>query len=131
MLTQKTMGYQGEATTLLDCRDIGKDTFAGLLCIGKEYRGVGVCGDGIYLEHNGQREVVGRKKPSKVWLRVSLDVLTNQHQFSYSLDGKRFTAVGTPFAMHSGNWKGFRIGLYCYGDHGKAQFDTFEYKVLK
>ena len=131
MLTQKTMGYQGEATTLLDCRDIGKDTFAGLLCIGKEYRGVGVCGDGIYLEHNGQREVVGRKKPSKVWLRVSLDVLTNQHQFSYSLDGKRFTAVGTPFAMHSGNWKGFRIGIYCYGDHGKAQFDTFEYKVLK
>lgn len=33
--------------------------------------------------------------------------------------------------MHAGNWKGFRIGLYCYGEQGKAQFDTFDYEILK
>lgn len=55
MLTQKTMGYQGEATTSLDCRGIKAGTYAGLLCIGREYRGVGVCAEGIYLEENGMR----------------------------------------------------------------------------
>lgn len=131
MLTQKSMGYQGEATTVVDCRSIAAGTYAGLLCIGREYRGIDITGEGIYLEHNGEHEVVFNKKPSKVWLRVCLDVLTHQHQFYYSLDGKHFTPAGVPFAMRDGNWKGFRIGLYCYGESGKAQFDTFDYKILK
>ena len=131
MLTQKSMGYCGEATTLLDCRGITAGTYAGLLCIGKEYRGIGICADGIYLEDNGQRKVIVHKKPSTVYLRVSLNVITNRHQFSYSLDGKHFLPVGDPFDMHGGNWKGFRIGLYCYGDGGKAQFDAFNYKITR
>ncbi|MBQ7419202.1 MAG: glycoside hydrolase 43 family protein [Prevotella sp.] len=131
MLTQKSMGYLGEATTLLDCRDIKTGTYAGLLCIGKEYLGIGVCADGIYLEDNGKREVVVRQKPDKVYLRVSLNVLTNQHLFYYSLDGKNYHCVGAPFKIHSGNWKGFRIGLYCYGDVGKAQFDDFNYHISR
>ena len=129
MLTQKSMGYCGEATTLMDCRQLTTGTYAGLLCIGREYRGIGICAEGIYLEDNGQREVIVRKKPSKVYLRIALNVITNQNQFYYSLDGKHFTAAGTPFAMHAGNWKGFRIGLYCYGDGGKAQFDYFDYQI--
>ena len=131
MLTQKSMGYQGEATTMMDCRNITEGSYAGLLCMGREYRGIGISNDGIYLENDGQREVVSKKKPSKVWLRVSLDVLTNKHQFYYSLDGKHFTAASAAFEMHDGNWKGFRIGLYCYGEQGKAQYDTFDYKILK
>ena len=131
MLTQKSMGYRGEATTVMDCRGIATGTHAGLLCMGREYRGIGVCSEGIYLECDGQREVVSRKKPSKVWLRVSLDVETNLHQFYYSLDGRHYTAAGAPFAMHDGNWKGFRVGLYCYGDQGKACFDAFDYQILK
>ena len=131
MLTQKSMGYQGEATTVMDCRSIAEGTFAGLLCMGREYRGIGVSNEGVYVENNGQREVISRKKPSKVWLRVSLDVETNHHQFYYSLDGRNFPAAGAPFEMHDGNWKGFRIGLYCYGKQGMAQFDTFDYKILK
>lgn len=131
MLTQKSMGYQGEATTLMDCRGIARGTFAGLLCMGREYRGIGVCAEGIYLERDGQREVVSPKKPAKIWLRVSLDVLTNRHQFAYSTDGRHYTTAGAPFEMHNGNWKGFRVGLYCYGEQGKAQFDAFDYHILK
>ena len=132
MLTQKTMGYQGQATTVMDCRSIAQGTFAGLLCVGRQYRGIGVSADGIYLENDGQRQVVSSRKPSKVWLRLSLDLHTSHSfQFYYSLDGKHFTAAGTPFHMHSGNWKGVRLGLYCYGQQGKAQFDTFHYDILK
>jgi hypothetical protein len=27
--------------------------------------------------------------------------------------------------MRSGYWKGIRVGLFCYGDGGKAEFDYF------
>ena len=131
MLTQKTMGYQGEATVLMDCRGIQPGTSAGLLCIGREYRGVGVCSEGIYVELNGKRDVLTRKKPAKVFLRITLNALTNQQQFYYSTDGKRYLPAGDPFEMHNANWKGFRIGLFCYGDGGKAQFDNFDYQILK
>lgn len=131
MLTQKTMGFESEATVLMDCRNLTAGTFAGLLCIGRDYRGIGVCTDGIYLEENGQRSVVVGKRPAKVYLSIHLDVTANQHQFAYSLDGRQYTPVGTPFKMSSGNWKGIRVGLYCYGNGGKALFDDFKYQVLK
>ena len=131
MLTQKTMGYQGEAMTVMDCRDIGTGAFAGLLCIGRDYRAVGVSSEGISVEHNGQREVVSTKHPGRVWLRITLDAETNSHQFYYSLDGRRFTAAGKPFQMRDGNWKGVRIGLFCYGSQGSAAFDAFDYNILK
>lgn len=131
MLTQKSMGYQGEATTLMDCKHIKGQTYAGLLCIGKEYRGIGVCSEGIFIENNGERQILINKKPAKVYLRVTLNVDTNQHQFSYSLDGKHFMPSGEPFEMHNGNWKGFRVGLFCYGNSGKAQFDKFDYLILQ
>ena len=131
MLTQKTMGYQGEATVLMDCRGIQPGTSAGLLCIGREYRGVGVCSEGIYVELNGKRDVLTRKKPAKVFLRITLNALTNHQQFYYSTDGKCYLPAGDPFEMHNANWKGFRIGLFCYGDGGKAQFDNFDYQILK
>ncbi len=129
MLTQKVMGYSSQATTLIDCRHLGKDAYAGLLCIGKSFRGIGVCEKGIYLESDGKRVVVVNKHVSKVWLRVKIDAVTNQHKFSYSSDGKRFIEVGDAFEMRSGFWKGIRVGLYCYGQSGKAFFDSFNYDI--
>ncbi len=131
MLTQKTMGFVSEATTMLDCKQLGKDAFAGLLCIGRSFRGIGVCRDGICLEKDGERKVLVDKVPSKVWLRVSLDMVTNKHQFSYSIDGKRFSPVGDAFDMRSGFWKGIRIGLFCYGNSGTALFDFFNYDIYR
>ena len=128
MLTQKTMGFESEATVLMDCRDL--DTArAGLLCIGSDFRGIGVNADGIYIEENGQTELVSSKRPTKVFLRITLDVTTNQHRFAYSLDGRRYTPVGEPFMMSKGFWKGFRIGLFCYGEGGTARFDDFSYQI--
>ena len=34
-------------------------------------------------------------------------------QFSYSMDGKKFTDVGTPFEIKEGKWIGAKIGFYC------------------
>ena len=36
-----------------------------------------------------------------------------------------FERAGEAFAMKGGYWKGIRMGLFCYGQDGMAQFDYY------
>ena len=83
------------------------------------------------MEAQGQRKVIQKGKYEKLWVRVNNDCLANRHQFSYSTDGLRFVPAGEPFPMRSGYWKGIRVGLFCYGQGGKAAFDSFTQKVVQ
>ena len=130
MLTQKLIGYQSCATTCLDASKLKKG-YAGLLSIGDTFRGIGVCKDGLYLEENGNRQLIKRGKFNKIYLRQNIDCHNNVFQFSYSEDGETFKEIGKPFFMKAGNWKGVRTGLYCYGKKGKAFFDFFHYDIIR
>lgn len=130
MLTQKTMGYKSVAITCLDTRHVGGAS-AGLLCTGKKFIGAGVSNGCLYMEIGGNRTVMGKVRPGLVWLKLDVDVSANKFQYAYSTDGKRFKKLGLPFSMQTGYWKGVRVGLYCYGTSGKAQFDYFRYKILR
>ena len=125
MLTQKVIGYQSESTTLLTTQG---DCYAGLFCSGKEFRGIGLCKEGVFMESHGKRQIVAKGKYKQLWLRVSNDCTANRHQFSYSTDGQHFVNIANAFPMRSGYWKGIRVGLFCYGNGGKAQFDWFTQK---
>ena len=125
MLTQKVVGYKGESTTLISAKG---DCYAGLCCIGRQFRGVGLCSQGIYTEIGEQKQIIKRGKFKKLYLRITNDCLHNVHQFYYSTDGRHFTPAGDPFPMHSGYWKGIRTGLFCYGPDGFARFDYFRVK---
>ena len=125
MLTQKVIGYQSESTTLLTAQG---DCYAGLFCSGKEFRGIGLCKEGVFIESHGKRQIVVKGKFAQLWLRVSNDCTANKHQFSYSTDGQHYTKIANAFPMRSGYWKGIRVGLFCYGNSGKAQFDWFTQK---
>ena len=125
MLTQKVIGYQSESTTLLTTQG---DCYAGLFCSGKEFRGIGLCKEGVFMESHGKRQIVAKGKYKQLWLRVSNDCTANRHQFSYSTDGQHFVSIADAFPMRSGYWKGIRVGLFCYGNSGKAQFDWFTQK---
>lgn len=122
MLTQKVVGYVSESTTLLKAKG---NCFAGLCCTGKQFRGVGLSPEGIFVEEGGRREVVKPGHFEQVYLRVTNDSQHNVHQFAYSTDGSHYAPIGLPFAMRAGYWKGIRVGLFCYGDSGKAHFDFF------
>ena len=128
MLTQKVIGYQSESTTLLTASG---NCYAGLFCSGKQFRGIGLCKEGIFIESNGQRQIIQSGKYDKLWLRIHNDCTQNRHQFSYSTDGVRFTTAAAPFPMRGGYWKGIRVGLFCYGPNGKAHFDHFTQKQMK
>ena len=128
MLTQKVVGYQSESTTLMTAKG---DCYAGIFCSGKQFRGVGLCPQGIFVEVNGERQIAVKGSFSQLYLRVRDDCQSNSHQFFYSLDGVSFIPVGDVFSMRSGYWKGIRVGLFCYGKDGKAQFDEFEQVIKK
>jgi beta-xylosidase len=133
MLTQKVFGYVSETTTLLTINAVSSkksessfskgQCYAGLCCIGKQFRGIGLCPQGIFVEANGRKEIIKSGQFSKLYLRINNDCRENRHQFHYSTDGETFTPAGEPFPMRGGYWKGIRIGLFCYGNDGKAQFD--------
>ncbi len=131
MLTQKVVGYLNESTTMLTASG---NCFAGLFCSGKEFKGIGLCKEGVFVENHGQRKIVQQGKFDKLWVRVTNDSHRNRHQFYYSIDGVSFVKAGDAFTMRWGYWKGIRVGVFCYGKNGKAQFDFFhskDYSVLK
>ncbi len=138
MLTQKTVGYESEATVRIDATQLKDGDRAGLLCMGKQFMGVGICQkDGrrfFYLEENGEQRLLDACQKKTAFLRVSIDSQGNSHQFSVSLDGKTFRNVGSPFALRMGYWKGSRIGLYSYATGkaaGKVAFSDFRYDVTR
>ena len=121
MLTQKVVGYESESTTMLTASG---DCYAGLFCSGKNFRGIGLCKKGVFVEAHGKRQIVKEGKFSQLWLRITNDCVQNRHQFSYSTDGINYTKTDA-FPMNGGYWKGIRVGLFCYGKTGQAQFDSF------
>ena len=139
MLTQKTIGYESEATVRVDCSALQEGDHAGLLCTGKQFMGVGVCRQAgkllFYLENDGVRTPITPCKQKTVYLRVTIDCRRNTHQFAVSNDGKQYTPVGDPFPLRMGYWKGSRIGLFSYNttgtNRGKALFDFFHYIIKK
>ena len=126
MLTQKVIGYESTSTTLVTASG---NCFAGLFCSGKLFRAIGISPEGICIEAGGQRHLVKKGKFTTLYLRVVNQDAGNCHQFYYSTDGHHFVPAGEPFPMHSGYWKGIRVGLFCYGTDGKAQFDCFRQQV--
>ena len=138
MLTQKTVGYESEATTIMDCSKLKEGDCAGLLCTGKRFMGIGIGRSNgrlhLFTEHDGRRTVVRTWSKPTVCLRITADSRRNVHRFSVSNDGKHFEPVGEAFAMQMGAWKGTRVGLFCYnteGDGGCARFDYFHYTIQK
>ena len=135
-LTQKTMGYTGTATVkmLWNNKDLTNGQRCGLACMGKENWTIGVMQeDGnryVYLEKDNE---IVQKKPAKgnvIYLRMQADATNNEYRLLYSYDTKEFMALGDGFPMKFGNWKGVRIGLYCYNVREKAGqvcFDDFVY----
>ena len=126
MLTQKVIGYQSESTTLVTASG---SSYAGLFCSGKQFRGIGLCKEGVFIEAHGQRQIVRQGKFAKLWMRINNNCIDNRHQFYFSTDGEHYEPAGEAFPMRAGYWKGIRVGLFCYGPSGKAAFDFFEQRV--
>lgn len=134
-ITQKVMGNSGEAAIEMDLTRMADGQKAGLCNIGGENNNlVGVWKKNtqiyIFVENNGTISTEKMIKVKRIYFKVQLDIANNKNQFFYSHDNKTYFPVGRCFYASAGNWKGTRIGLFCYNEldnGGIASFKWFTY----
>jgi len=147
LLLQKFSAPAFTATTKLDASGLlrGSETsVAGLIVFGYDYTWIGVAhtGEGLRVEivTNHQADKKGRDqdpimgpilKSPVIFLRVNIDANAKCH-FTYSLDGKTFTALGDELQATVGRWVGAKVGLFASSppigtslEFGHADFDWF------
>ena len=56
----------------------------------------------------------------EIYLRVKVEK-GGVCRFSYSLDGKQYTAAGSPFTARQGKWIGAKVGLFSTAPYGKER----------
>ena len=133
-LTQRAVGPQSTATTVLDGAGLRAGDVAGLALLNRPYAWIGIrhSGDGLVLQYYDQlagSAVTAPLPGTQVWLRAECDFLTEQARFSFSLDGRRWTSLGEPFrtVFQLKTFQGVRFALFHYNEGaapgGVADFD--------
>jgi len=93
---------------------------AGLCHFAKTFASIGVWQDGgtrtIAFDRQGKTTTGPAIKTNEIFLRCSWDIDGNA-QFAYSTDGDSFTILGDKHQLAWGNYRGERIGLFCYNNN--------------
>jgi beta-xylosidase len=140
MLTQRTFGPVGAATTVLDVSNMKEGDCAGLALLQKKYAWVGVKMEGgkkwlvvVNAESGAAKEQ--QRIPldqNTIYLKAECDFRnrTDKGYFYYSLDGKTWTAIGQVLQMEYTlpHFMGYRFGLFNWAtvaEGGYVEFDWF------
>jgi beta-xylosidase len=139
-LTQRTIGPVCSGSIALEVSNMKEGDFAGLSLLQKNYGQVGVkfingSKTIVMINAGAGNAVEAQAVPltaEKVYLKASCD-FTNRKDtahFFYSLDGKSWTAIGSPLKMTYTlpHFMGYRFGLFNYATKkagGYADFDFF------
>jgi beta-xylosidase len=124
-LTQRVMGYAGgEVILKLDASKMADGQTAGLCVFWKPVAMFGVVQQSgvrrIQLNDNGTNTPGPELKSPDVWLKAVIDDQASC-SFAYSLDGKRFEPVGGRFLFGWANYRGTRVGIYCWNDEASPR----------
>ncbi|MCX7010548.1 MAG: family 43 glycosylhydrolase [Kiritimatiellaeota bacterium] len=106
-----------------------------LLKAGNKYAWLGITqSNGVRrITHsaNGHETCGAAVNGTEVWLR-SLITADGACTWAFSCDGQSFTPFGERYALEWANYRGDRIGLFCYNndaDAGQADFAAFRYDI--
>lgn len=135
-LTQRVIGPQSSATTVLDGSALKSGDFAGLAYLNIPYAALGILktDEGFVLRFYDQctNKTITQKLPSgRISLRTTGDYEKDIAQFSYSIDGYTFVNVGDSVRLpyQAKTFQGSRYALFAYNTAGKeggyADFDDF------
>jgi beta-xylosidase len=138
-LTQRTIGPESSGATAVDLGNMKDGDFAGLALLQRQYGLVGVKSDGgtnfvvmVSAQSNSPVEVARVPVSGKtVYLRADCDFKnrTDQARFSYSLDGKTWTSIGSELKMNYTlpHFMGYRFGLFNFATKEAGGFADFDY----
>lgn len=137
-LSQRTFrSTQNEVITKFDISGMCDGQKNGLCHFSKEYASIGIeqTGGVRKLEYRQNESIIAGEiiTASEIWFK-SCWGLDGKSQFSYSIDGEVFLDFGEPYQLKWGNYRGDRIGIFCFNDEeesGSVDVDFFEYNVIK
>ncbi|WP_221030798.1 beta-L-arabinofuranosidase domain-containing protein [Actomonas aquatica] len=136
-LTQRAMGPESIATTVIDPAGMQPGDTGGLAVVNYPYAWIGItkAADGsINLRRYDQNGGDRYSRPivaDRIWLRTHCNFDTEQATLSYSTDGENFTTLGDPFTLvfQLRTFQGVRYGLFHYNAFGETgghlDFDAF------
>lgn len=145
-LTQRTFGPQCSGTVAVDVSDMKDGDYAGLGMLQKRYGFVGVKREGdarsivmVNAETGSPMEVESVPLTQRtIFLKVDCDFRNraDKADFSYSLDGKRWIAIGKRLQMAYTlpHFMGYRFALFHYATKstgGSVDFDYFRIAAPK
>lgn len=137
-LSQRTFrSRKNEVIVKVDISGMANGQKSGLCHFSKEYASIGIAQtEGVKrLEYRQNDSIVLGKEitASCIWFK-SIWGLEGKSQFSYSLDGEIFVNFGDSYQLKWGNYRGDRIGIYCFNDEiesGCVDIDFLEYRISK
>lgn len=130
-LTQRCFRTKAnEVVIKMDVTNMTDGQKSGLCHFSSTHAAIGVVSEGgqRYVEYRKDGRILRGERLSAgvVWLRTvwGLDGIST---FSYSPDGKRFIHFGEPYQMAWGQYRGDRIGIYCFNDNEEAGYVDVDY----
>ncbi|MBL8206444.1 MAG: glycoside hydrolase 43 family protein [Blastocatellia bacterium] len=134
-LTQRAVGPQSSPVVKLDATGLQPGDVAGLALLNKPYAWIGLERDGKGLSIAQYSDYTAKTARASItgntlWLKADCDFMKEIAQFSYSLDGKRFTPLGEPIELvfQLTTFQGVRYSLFAYNsaeqNGGYADFDS-------
>ncbi|HVT91122.1 MAG TPA: glycoside hydrolase 43 family protein [Tepidisphaeraceae bacterium] len=124
-LLQKFPAPNFKATTRVE---IDGNATAALTIMGQTYSALLLSrsGDTLQVQKVTGEKIEATQEGLKgpIWLRVAVEPEAHC-TFSYSTDGEKFTTLGEPFIARPGRWIGAKVGIFCTGAEGHADFDWF------
>lgn len=150
ILTQKfpADNFMATAKIKLTAHEKVENEKAGFAVVGEDYSQIaiksskqgqtlvyGVCKKGLTTGKEVEQTIASIKPNQEVYLRVKVSDGGKCNWF-YSLDDKKYTAVGETFIAKPGKWIGATLGLYAtresqINDSGYADVDWFRIEPLK
>jgi beta-xylosidase len=139
ILTQRTFGPESSASVSLDVSNMKEGDCAGFIALQRRYGFVGVKMENgakyIVMESVETTEPVELERialsKKKVHFKIDCDFneRTDKAYFYYSLDGKKWTAIGKPLQMAYTlpHFMGYRFGLFNYATKTTGGFVDFDY----
>lgn len=136
-LTQRTVGPESSATTVLETAGMQPGDLAGLAILNLPYGWIGVRRDAngtslVWFDQTGGNTKSLPVTAGRIWLRTHCDFEKEQASFSYSLDGLTYQEFGDKLTLvfQLKTFQGARFALFNYNELGKdgghADFDAFE-----
>ncbi len=138
-LTQRTIGPVCSGTTAVDVSKMKEGDFAGLVLLQSKFGQVGVKFENgvksiVMVNAGSGLPVEIQKVPlnqNTVYLKVDCNFKdkTDRAYFYYSLDGKKWEAIGDKLKMEYSlvHFMGYRFGLFNYATKNTGGFADFDY----